>query len=264
MIKKKLTFLLLNFLGFISLSQSVLTNNDGIIHLDPNTTLYVEGDVLVENAGVIQNSGTIHVQNDWINNSIFNVFLNSNPGTVSMFGTNQTIRGANPTLFYNLQTLNPFQKNLLVDTWVENNLNITSSEVVLNSKTIHLYNPEPDSLEWTSGFVSGDSIGGYLLRSTNRTADYFYPVGSSRLSNIYRAVSFSPSSSDSSVIGVRLSADDPEFDFTGTSITGSTGPFPFNQKDPKALEINNQFYHHIARFHGNSNGISKMYYFDIE
>ena len=186
MVKKKLTFLLFLFTGFISLSQSVLTNNDGIIYLDPNSTIYVEGDVLIENAGIIENSGTIHVENDWINNSIFNVFLNSNPGTVSLFGTNQTITGTNPTLFYNLNTLNPFQKSLNVDTWVENNLNITSSELVLNANKIHLYNPHPDSLEWSTGFISGDSIGGYVLRSTNRTAEYYFPVGSSSLSNTYR------------------------------------------------------------------------------
>ena len=42
-----------------SSAQSVLTNHDGIIHLDANAIFYVEGDVLITNTGVINNSGTL-------------------------------------------------------------------------------------------------------------------------------------------------------------------------------------------------------------
>ncbi len=248
----------------LGVTQSVLTNDDGLIHLDPNATLYIEGDVLIENTGVIENSGTIFVQNNWINNSVFNVFLNSNPGTVTLFGNNQSISGSLPTRFYNLNALNAFQKSILTDTWVENKLDITDSEIVLNVNTLHLFNPNPDSLVWNTGFVSGDSIGGYLLRSTNVSRPYWFPVGSSGLLNNYRAVSFIPNSSDSSVIGVRLAHQNADIDFTGTSLTGSTGPFPLAQKDPIALLINPEFYHHIARFHGNTNGTSRLYYFNID
>lgn len=245
-------------------SQTVLTNNDGVIHVDQNAEIYVEGDVLVENTGVVNNSGTIHVQNDWTNNSAFNVFLNSNPGSVILFGTNQTIGGSTPTKFYNLVTLNSSLKTLNVDTWVENKLDITDSEITLNANRLHLFNPHPDSLIWNTGFVSGDSIGGYLLRSTNRSQSYLFPVGSTTLLNTYRAVSFIPNSGDSSVIGVRLAATNADSDFTGTTFTGAMGPFPLAQKDPEALEINTNFYHHIARFHGTTNGQAKIYYYDSD
>ena len=247
-----------------SSAQSVLTNHDGIIHLDANAIFYVEGDVLITNTGVINNSGTLFVQNDWINNSVFNVFLNSNPGTVNLFGVNQSILGATPTKFYNLVTQNVAIKSMFVDVWVENELDITDSEVALNDNILQLYNTDPNSLLWSTGFISGDTIGGYVTRSTDRTAEYLFPVGSNTLLNNLRAVSFIPSNSDSSVIGVRLAARDANFDFTGTSVTGSTGPFPTTQKDPKILSLNKEFYHHISRFYGTTNGKAKIYYFDSD
>ncbi|MEN8927363.1 MAG: gliding motility-associated C-terminal domain-containing protein [Flavobacteriales bacterium] len=148
-----------------------------------------------------------------------------------------------------------------VDGWVENKLDLTDSEITLNNNRLHLYNTHPDSLLWNTGFISGDSIGGYFMRSTDRTQEYVYPVGSNNLLNIYRAVSFLPSSADSSVIGVRLAAVDADLDFTGTSVTGSIGPFPNTQKAPTVLQLNPDFYHHIAKFHGNTNGQANIYYF---
>ena len=52
---------------------STLTNDDAIIYIENNAAIYVEGDVLIKNTGVIDNSGIIYLENDWINNSIFNV-----------------------------------------------------------------------------------------------------------------------------------------------------------------------------------------------
>ena len=112
--------------------------------MDANSIFYVEGDVLITNTGVINNSGTLYVQNDWINNSVFNVFLNSNPGTVNFFGANQSIFGVNPTKFYNLVTENFELKSMFVDVWVENKLDITDSEITLNNNLLQLYNPHPD------------------------------------------------------------------------------------------------------------------------
>ena len=247
-----------------SFGQTSLTNNDGLIHIDTNASIYVEGDVLIENTGVIENSGTIYVQNDWTNNSSFNVFLNSLPGTVSFFGGNQSIKGSTPTKFYRIVTSNSAVKSIEVNTWVEDSLALTNSEIQLNSNQLHLFNPNPTSLTWNDGFIAGDSIGGYFLRSVNRSQTYWFPVGSNTLANTYRAVSFLPRSSDSSVIGVRLAAENAGFDFTGISSTGATGPYPFTQNAPNIREANTEFYHHIARFFGNTNGLSSIYYFNSD
>lgn len=245
-------------------TQTTLTNTDGLLHIDSNASIYVEGDVLVEGTGLIENSGTIFVQNNWTNNSLFNVFTGSLPGTVELMGGNQSIRGSNPTRFYSLVTSNPAQKSIEVDTWVEKELDIQNSEIQLNSNRLQLVNPDPNSLTWNNGFIAGDSIGGYFLRSVNSTQTYWFPVGNNLLANSYRAVSFLPRSSDSTVIGVRLAAENAEFDFTGTSVTGAAGPYPFSQRAANIAGANTNFYHHIARFYGSANGISSIYYFDSD
>ena len=139
LIKNLLKIVFLFLLVSTSYSQSVLTNEDGLIHLDANAIFYVEGDVLIKSTGLIDHSGTICVQNNWINNSAFNVFLNSSSGTVNLFGANQSILGTNPTKFYNLVTQNVAIKSLFQDVWVENKLDLTDSEVTLNNNRLHLF-----------------------------------------------------------------------------------------------------------------------------
>lgn len=124
-------------------------------------------------------------------------FLNSLPGTVEFFGGNQSIKGTTPTRFNKLITTNLSVKNIEVETWIESELAINNSEIQLNANHLHLFNTNPGSLTWNNGFISGDSIGGYFLRSVDRSQNYWFPVGSNVLPNSYRAVSFLPKTSDS-------------------------------------------------------------------
>ncbi len=245
-------------------SQSVFTNNDGMVHIDSSAVLYVEGDVLVENSGVIENSGTIFVQNDWTNNSQFNVFLNSLPGLVHFFGGNQSVKGTTPTLFHKVETSNSAVKSIEVETWVEQELVMNNSQIQLNAQKLHLFNPDPTSLKWNNGFIAGDSIGGYFLRSVNQSQLYWFPVGNERLLNTYRAVSFLPTTADSSVIGVRLAAENASFDYTGIAHTGAEGPYSFDNRIQSIAAANTNFYHHITSFYGKANGVSNIYYFNSD
>ena len=243
---------------------STLTNDDAIIYVEHNAEIYVEGDVLIKNTGVIDNSGAIYLENDWINNSVFNVFLNSSPGEVIFSGIDQKITGIKSTLFYNLTTQNIGTKSLFLDTWVENRLDLDNSEVQLHANLLHLYNPDPNSLIWSTGFISGDSLGGYFQRTTDRIAPYMFPVGGLGLLDVHRAIEITPSSSDSSVFGVRMAEINSDADFTGTSMTGSTGPFLRTHAEPRAVNVNEKFYHNIARFYGTSNLSVKMFYFQSD
>lgn len=243
---------------------STFTNDDAIVYIENNASIYVEGDVLIKNTGVIDNSGIIYLENDWINNSIFNVFLNSSPGEVVFSGIDQKITGINPTLFYDLTTQNIGEKSLFSNTWVENKLDLTNSEVQLHANLLHLYNPNPGSLIWTTGFISGDSLAGYFQRTTDRIASYMFPVGGLGLLNVHRAIEITPTSSDSSVFGVRMAEINSDNDFTGTSMTGSVGPFLRTQAGPRAIKVNEKFYHNIARFYGTSNLSVKMFYFQSD
>jgi gliding motility-associated-like protein len=234
----------------------------------------VEGDVEHSSDVIIpgetDNSGKIYVENNWLNNNVGpteNVFINSSPGDVVMFGVTQNIGGTTPTLFHDLILENISQKDLLVETWVEDSLDLTDTELRINNNIIHVRNPSVNSIQWNSGFISGDIIGGYIARSTNSNTPYMFPVGSTNLQHIYRAVEIIPSTADSSVYAVRLAGIDPDVDNSGTSFTSSTGPFSRTSLANNIYGVNDKFYHHVARFYtSNTNQVlnTKIFYFNSD
>ncbi len=255
------------FLVFITINLSAIcqtalwTNDNMLVHMEAGSLLHVDGDIVHSNSGVMDNSGEVELDRDWINNSGFSVFLNNSPGIVSMTGANQKIMGSDITNFSQLNLYNISVKEMFIDANVSRILDLTNSELQLHQNVMHVTNPNQNSILWNGGYVSGDSIGGYLARSTNVNGNYMFPVGDFDLTNAYRAVELTPSTSDSSVYAVRLAAIDPEVDFTGTSSTGSTGPFARNLLSNNMFGVNDRFYHHIARFHGTNEVQSKIFYF---
>ena len=141
------------------------------------------------------------------------------------------------------------------------NLAINNSELQVHQNVFHLTNPNPVSLTWNNGFISGDSIGGYFSRSTDRISLYRFPIGDISLSNIYRAIDVTPTNADSNVYGVRLAREDASLDNTGTSFTGATGPYNRLFKQVEILQTNPVFYHHIVRMHGLTPANIKLHYF---
>lgn len=226
------------------------TNDNTLVHIESGAMMHVQGDVLHLNGGVVDNSGNIELDRHWTNNTAFGVLLNNSPGVVTLTGNNQSIRGTTPTNFYDLYLRNIAIKEMFVDATVSHILDLEDSDLQLHQNVMHVTNPSVSSIIWNTGFVSGDSIGGYLARSTNTNSPYLYPVGDASLINNYRAVELTPSTTDSSVFAVRLAAIDADIDFTGTSYTGSVGPFLRSNLAPNIFAVNNQYYHHIARFYG--------------
>jgi gliding motility-associated-like protein len=266
--------LVILFLVLASLvkGQALLTNNASLLYLESGTLLHVEGDVVHEDnpllvPGLTDNSGRIELDNNWINNTGFNVFINNSPGVVVMNGFNQSIAGTSPTQFHDLIFENSSQKSMYVDTWVDSMLYLTDAELRINDHIMYVRNTNPNSIQWNSGFVSGDSLAGYLARSTDRNTSYMYPVGSIKLNKIYRAVEIIPSTSDSAVYAVRVAGIDPELDFTGTSYTLSTGAFSRSELGAKVYGINDRFYHNIARFYSSNQNQTlntKIFYFSSD
>lgn len=263
-IKIYIALLFVLFVKSVVGQTALWTNDNSLLYIESGASLHVDGDVVHQNSAIVDNSGVIELDRDWINNNLAPVFLNNSPGIVRMTGQNQQIAGNTVTTFGNLNLKNAFLKELLVNSNVQYILDIEDSELQVHGNTMHLTNPSQTSLRWTSGFISGDVIGGYFSRSTNRNAPYMFPVGSQNLTNTYRAVELTPSSSDSAVYGVRLSDQDPDLDASGTSATGSMGPFPRANLSSEIFGVNDRFYHHIARFHGTSDVSTKVYYFQSD
>ncbi len=248
----------------IAIGQTGLFVDGASVYTESNTLFYVEGDVDIDNAGTIENNGDIEFDQDWINNAGNTGLINNAFGTVHMIGGNQEIRGNSITQFYNLDLKGGFVlKEAYQNAFITNNLNLNNAELQTHQNTIHLTNPDPLSLQWLNGFISGDSIGGYFARSTDRTSVYQYPVGNTNLfTSPYRGIDITPANGDSNVYGVRLAAEDASLDVTGTSFTGAPGPYDRTLKDNTILQLNPVFYHHVARMHGTSIANVKFYFFE--
>lgn len=243
-------------------SQDVLVVDGGNIHVTANGLITVQGSVLNQNSGQIDNSGNINVTGDWTNNGGNSMLVNNSAGTVILDGSNQNIKGSDVTDFYNLNLEgNSTVKTMELDANVANRLSLGDAELQTNANTVYVNNPSVNAIAWNTGYVNSDSLGGYLSRATNSINEYVFPVGSSLLSDNYRAVTLVPNSAATNSFGVRLSDEDPGLDNSGTSYTGDVGPFSRTVKAPKIREINSGFYYNIARLSGASGADIKVDFF---
>ncbi len=260
----RLYFVITLFVSNIVFSQTFLETSNTTLYIANGTDLYVNGDVIAESASVFNNTGSFHISGDFINNSSANLMIDNAIGLVDLIGNNQNIGGIYQTTFNRLKFSGTGVKNMLTSSEVKDSLNLVDAELQTNDNVMLLSNTDSASLSWNLGYVASNTNGGYLMRSMNGTQEYWYPVGSSLLSNNYRAVSIKSSTIDSCVYGVRLADVDPSFDFTGTSFTGATGGFDVNVKSDMVSGVNTDFYHNIARVHGSDPANVKMYYFSSD
>ena len=250
----KKNFKLLGLASLLTCSfvaQDVLVVDGGSIFVSNNALVTVKGGVLNQNSGTIDNSGTIHVSGDWINNGGNTMLVNNSQGTVVLDGADQTIKGSDVTDFYNLKLEGGSSvKAMELNANVANVLDLGNEELQTNANTMYVNNPTPTSIVWNTGYVNSDSLGGYLARATNSTSEYQFPVGSDLLTDVYRPVTLKPASSSANVYGVRLSDENPDTDNSGTSGSGATGPFPTANKGAQIKQINEEFYYNIHRLIG--------------
>jgi flagellar basal body rod protein FlgG len=108
-----------------SLSFSQLVTNDGAaIFSDNGALIFVDGEIVNQNSGTFDNSGTIELTGDWTNNAGNNAFTNSSPGEVLMSGGNQLIQGTDPTHFHDLTLTGTGIKTQAVDAHVDDTLHL--------------------------------------------------------------------------------------------------------------------------------------------
>ena len=123
--------------------------------------LTVKGDIQINAGTTINNYGTIDLTGNWINMNSAAVF-NASSGTVILNGTNQTIGGASPTDFYNLD-LHGGTKTLLADASSGSGsaagnppagvLSVNDAVFDLNTQTFSVYNPDPPGVTRTTGYI---------------------------------------------------------------------------------------------------------------
>ena len=126
-------------------------------------------------------------ENASINNSLFI----ADQSDVNLYGFNQLISGTSITSFYNLNLLGAGIKTQTTDAVVTNLLNLNNLELATNLFYMTIANPNFNAISRTTGFVS--SLGdGRLVRVTNSSNPYLFPVGSSLGTIRYRPVLLIP------------------------------------------------------------------------
>jgi len=182
--------------GHISIAQGVINNGASIV-MTSGSTMYVDGGSSNGNfknqdnggfTGTVNNSGTLYVSGDWINNSTANVFP-SNSGNVRLIGENQAIKGATTTYFNNLTLLGSGVKTLEINTLTGGGfasptgvLALNSLPLDLNTHTLTINNPNTSAITRTTGFIISETNVGtnsstiaWNAGSVNGT--YVFPFG---------------------------------------------------------------------------------------
>ena len=254
------TFLL--FIPFALNAQGSIYSNKSIV-VDSGATLYVEGNVQLEtNSSSFTNKGEIIIKEDWINNSDSTALLNNGQGIVRFNGDSQKIKGTSVTKFYHLElnginTVKEAEIKVIIDSLLE----LNGAVFETNSYQIHILNPNPSSMEWNSnGYVSTQTLGGQLIRNTNTTLPYAFPLGNYNLQNNYRVIEVSPYSSDTNTYGAALLAESIN-NINGTSVSGAIGPYFEEEKEEQIQNLNTSYFHSIYQYNSTDSATLKIYYF---
>lgn len=152
-------FIICSFLFLIDqCNAQVLTVNNVQVTILSGTQITVKGGVLVNNGASINNTGTIDLTGNWINNSSATVFGNSK-GTIILNGLNQQINGSFPTTFFNLNLFNGIKTmNTDITTGgmissATGSLNCNDAILDLNSHTAIIHNINPIGITATTGYI---------------------------------------------------------------------------------------------------------------
>jgi gliding motility-associated-like protein len=218
----------------------MLSNQGALISVKNNAFISVQGKVQNDQNGTFHNSNEIYVSGDWENNANNEAFVSTGEGVVHLNGVDQTIKGSSITRFYDLRLENLGVKYATLDVYVDGFLRLNDREFDVDTNTTHVFNPDLIAVEHTQGangwgFVSSLENGG-LLRHTNSTSAYFYPVGSNLGTARFRPVNISPATTTAAAFKVRMANVDPTIEGWNRNMTTL-----------QVCEINPNFYHRISR-----------------
>lgn len=251
----------------VSSAQSVLvTNNGALTSIQQGCIVSVVTSSVHNQGGQIQNAGRLTVEGDLINDDIitgggaagiFNILGDwENNGTfsadqsfVNLNGANQAIKGSSVTSFYNLNLNGSGIKSMNVDAITSNILDLSVFELATGDYRMTVTNPNTNSVAFaTGGFVSSTNSG-RLVRATNSTSAYMFPVGSSTGTPRYRPIEVTPSASTNNEYGVRMANVDATTEGFDRSV------------NLDICEVNPDFYHQIDRVSG-SDAADLKFFFD--
>ncbi len=226
----------------------LFTIDGASIFLQSGTTIYIQGDILNQNGGTVDNSGTIAFTGDWTNNGGNSFFVNGSPGKVVTAGINQLILGSDPTSFYDFSLDSTGTKLMGTDASVDGTLHLWNSILNTNAVFMTVYNTALNAVQRdTAGFVAS-LINGALIRYMDSTLSYEFPVGG--ISPLrYRPIELRPTANIPSAFRVRMANNSP-----------TNEGFPVFIKENALCKVNNQYFHEIRQIMGGIASDLTMYY----
>ena len=242
-----LSIIILMFVFGSSFSQNTLKINNSTINISGGAFLTCKGSIVLENTGQFVNNGTILLENDWINNSSDIGFIGTDTGKVILYGDTQNIAGLDITNFYKLELQGNNLKRLGINSIIEDSLILNNIEFATDSFKLFVTNTDTGIISRTSGFVSSLDTG-CLIRNTNLTENYIFPVGSNFGTTRYRPVEVLPNNASANSYSVR---------FANTDATSEN--FDINSKEPGIGNVNPFWYHRINRVSGTSSADISIY-----
>ncbi|MDC0231480.1 hypothetical protein OAK19_05895, partial [Aureispira] len=253
---KGILYIFLSMCSFCIAAQTPMLSNQGaLFSVKGNAFVSVHGDSRNDNTGTFHNSNEMHLFGDWENNASNEAFVSIGEGVVHMQGDTQHIRGSSITRFYDLRMENTGVKYGDIDVYVDGFLNLNDREFNLDTNTTHVFNTDLASVQHNQsagiwGFVSSLGNGG-LLRHTDTTSAYFFPVGSTQGTPRFRPVNISPDTSTAAAFKVRFA----NVDATAEGWDRSLSSF-------KVCAINPHFFHRISQTAGTQSAVIEMF-FDV-
>jgi len=228
-------------------AQTFLSNDNALISIKDRALLSVQGDIFIENNGIFDNSDTIKLTGDFINNAGNNGFNPIDAGYVYLIGADQRIQGTDETHFFNLLLKNTGIKYGDLDVYVDGFLDLDSFEFDLDENIVFVTDESLNAVRNTNGFVSSIENGG-ISRETNIDSNYLFPVGSSIYGTIYRPIGITPTVNQQ-IYRVRFADEDPTNDNLDRE-----------NRDILICDINDAFYHKIWQDSGSDSADLKFYF----
>lgn len=246
--------------GGFELNGAAQLTNQGTIYTTKNSTFTQNGNFTINGTSISDGNGEYFVEQDWKNNSVFA----GGSSTVHLYGnTEQFITSDNSTetIFNNLILTGSGsgvdKRKTLLNTNSScgnlGNLTLNNRELATEGNTFSVLNPSLSAIAFDNtflaeGFVSS-ILSGSLVRTTNTTQNYIFPVGSSNGTERFRAVTIQPEANTSQTYAVRLNNYSADLD-----------SYFLSQHETLIDNGNSLFYHSIERISGNANANVSVQY----
>lgn len=238
---------LLSFIMALQQSaSSQLLNKGQTLFIAGGGVVFVSGDVVHTSGTTLVNGKLIILGDVYNQDNGSQLFDKKSTGTISLSGAEQRIAGLNSISFPVLTLSGSGKKILELPASVRYTLHLNDRELITNEHSITIDNPDVTAVQRTSGYVNTDA-GGKLVRATNSTNSYLFPLGSSEANN-YRPVSIEPQNSSSAVYAATLLNHDP-----------SANGYSIGSKRLDVTDIFNNYFFLLDQVSGSQNSNVKFY-----